>query len=661
MNDPVLQPIYAFEGFRLDAQHRVLSRASGEPIPLAPKVFDTLLYFVERPGQLIAKRELLEAVWPHVVVEENNLTQAISALRRILGETPEAHRFIVTEPGRGYRFVAGVRTISGSLAEELAPPEAPLSDAGTTAARVPAAKSSWAYYAVAAALAVLMLGGAWVWMSDREAPSASVGANASIQGGGGVRAVLPNSVAVLPLANLSPGRDQAAYADGMHAEIIHQLSKLRNVNVIAREAVLQDVPNRSPAERARDLRVQSILTGTFQYVDGRIRVNMQLVDPTSSSNQCAQDYEERFEDVFAVQADIATRVAAALGAELTLAERQRMETRPTASGEAYAVYLLALNHQNADRRVDALNLFERAVEIDPAFSLAYGKLALLYSLSLIDFTGGAAVSIAPSELERRVSKNAQAALKLDPDSGAAYAALGVMHALFWRWSEAEGAYASALALNPNDLDALNFYAIFLTYRGRYREAIPIAQRILELNSFAPSVDSLYNIWLAHVYSGNVDAALDVLDETLAVEPAQMPARINLGYVNVRRGNADEAARAFRRVEEFTEGRRSPNLTAGLAYGYSRIGYAREAMRLFEDLQNVAQGQSVGASTWAIAYLAIGAEQQALEWLDKLLEKIEKHEPDPGWFNLMVIKHNITADRVLEDPRFKERRLRIRGS
>ena len=88
MNDTVVQPTYAFEGFRLDAQHRVLSRANGEPIPLAPKVFDTLLYFVERPGQLIAKRELLEAIWPHVVVEENNLNQVISALRRVLGETP---------------------------------------------------------------------------------------------------------------------------------------------------------------------------------------------------------------------------------------------------------------------------------------------------------------------------------------------------------------------------------------------------------------------------------------------------------------------------------------------------------------------------------------------------------------------------------------------
>jgi TolB-like protein/Flp pilus assembly protein TadD len=514
---------------------------------------------------------------------------------------------------------------------------------------------------LAAALAVMMLGGAWVWMSDREAPSASVSASTSAQGGGAVRTVLPNSVAVLPLANLSPGPDQAAYADAIHAEIIHQLSKLRNLNVIARDAVLQNVGDRSLSERARDLGVGSILTGTFQYVDGRIRVNMQLVDPASNSNVWTQDYERPFEDVFAVQADIATQVAAALGAELTVAERRQMEMRPTTSGEAYALYLLALNHQNAGRRLDALSLFERAVDIDPAFSLAYAKLALLYAVSIIDFTGGPAASIAPSELERRVSENARAALNLDPDSGTAYAALGVMHGLFWRWSEADAAYASAMALNPNDLDALYHYAISRASRGQYREAIPLAQRILELNSNVPSPDALYNVWLADVYSGNVDAALNVLDQTLAVEPAQMPARINLGYVNARRGNAEDAARAFRRVEEFTEGRRSPNLTGGLAYGYARSGYVAEAMRLFEELEKVAQEQSVGAATWAIAYLAIGAEEEALEWLDNLLRKIENHEPDVGWFSSMVIKHNVTGDPVLEEARFKERRDRIRGS
>jgi TolB-like protein/DNA-binding winged helix-turn-helix (wHTH) protein len=654
MSDAVVQPTYAFEGFQLDAQRRVLSRANGEPIPLAPKVFDTLLYFVERPGELIAKRELLEAIWPHVVVEENNLNQAVSALRRVLGETPGAHRFIVTEPGRGYRFVAAVTTLSPSRDAAAAP------SLDETAARTPVVKSAWRPYAAAAVLAVLAVAVAWAWWSDRDAPSATIASAPLTRDDDAARAVLPNSVAVLPLANLSPGADQAAYADGMHAEIIQQLSQLRNVNVIAREAVLQNVGNRSLSEFARDFGVQSILTGTYQYVDGRVRVSMQLVDPASNRNVWGQAYEEPFEDVFAVQADIAARVAAALGAELSAAERRRMQTRPTVSGEAYAIYLLALNHDNSFRRIDALSQLERAVEIDPAFSLAYGKLALLYALSLFDQIGPA-FPIAPNELARRVSENAQTALNLDPESGSAHTALGVLNTQFWRWSEAEAGFAAGFASNPNDLDLLNYYSFFESSRGQYREAIPMAKRILELSPPAPNVYSLSSLWAAHVYSGNVDAALDVLNDALTIDPADRGARMNLGFINARRGDTEGAARAFRRLEESTEGRRHPTMTAGLAYGYSRIGYAEEAKRLFEEIESVADEQSIGASTWVLAYLAIGAEQQALEWFDKLLDKIENHEPDAGWFNSMVIKHNHTGDPVLEEARFKERRDRIRGS
>ena len=114
MSDLVQQPVYLFEGFRLDARRRVLFGVDGQPIPLAPRLFDTLLYLVERPGQLVAKEKLLEAIWPHVVVEEHSLVKTISALRQVLGEKPEEHRFIVTKHGRGYRFVAQVSVGSQS-------------------------------------------------------------------------------------------------------------------------------------------------------------------------------------------------------------------------------------------------------------------------------------------------------------------------------------------------------------------------------------------------------------------------------------------------------------------------------------------------------------------------------------------------------------------
>jgi tetratricopeptide (TPR) repeat protein len=256
-------------------------------------------------------------------------------------------------------------------------------------------------------------------------------------------------------------------------------------------------------------------------------------------------------------------------------------------------------------------------------------------------------------------------LNLDPDSGAAHTALASLDALYWRWTDAEARYASALESNPNDLVLLEYYATHLSSKGQYREALLLAKRILELSppnaTSPPSAKSLYNVWLAHVYAGDVDASLAVLGEALAIEPGEGPARINLGYVNARRGSVEEAARAFRRVEEATEGRRSPTTTAGLAYGYSRIGHTAEAMSLFEQIQDAADERSIGASARALAYLSIGAEQQALDALDDLLEKIENHEPDPGWFSSMIIKHNVSGDPVLEEARFKQRRERIRGS
>jgi eukaryotic-like serine/threonine-protein kinase len=168
MNGSGERLIYGFAGFRLDAQHRVVVRDNGEPIPLAPKVFDTLLYFVERPGQLLEKQELLEAIWPNVVVEENNLNQSISTLRRVLGEHPGEHRFIVTEPGRGYRFVASVQTLP-PLPQDESPGVEPVQDGHAAAgrARVFSARTT-VYVASALLAAVALLLVPWYWQGGWE-------------------------------------------------------------------------------------------------------------------------------------------------------------------------------------------------------------------------------------------------------------------------------------------------------------------------------------------------------------------------------------------------------------------------------------------------------------------------------------------------------------
>ena len=159
MKDSGGRPNYVFDGFHVDAQHRVLSRTGGEAIPLAPKVFDTLLYFVEHPGELSDKRTLLEAIWPTVVVEENNLNQAVSTLRRVLGELPGEHRFIVTEPGRGYRFVATVTLLheQPALPEHLPPKE-----------NIAASTSRKLNYALLVFAAAVVIAAGTFWASSRD-------------------------------------------------------------------------------------------------------------------------------------------------------------------------------------------------------------------------------------------------------------------------------------------------------------------------------------------------------------------------------------------------------------------------------------------------------------------------------------------------------------
>ena len=210
-------PTYEFGDFRLDAQRRVLtSRADGLPLQVTGKVFDTLLYLVEHAGQLLDKPTLLAALWPKVVVEESNLTQTIHTLRRVLGERPGEHRFIVTVPGRGYRFVAEVT---------VAPP-----DGAAPAVAIESkaeARRSWPRTRIAIAAIVVSItalaGLSFIYTRTPADPPRSES----------IVAATP-AVAVLPFVDMSEGRDQAYFADGLAEEILNLLAQSAAIRVIAR-------------------------------------------------------------------------------------------------------------------------------------------------------------------------------------------------------------------------------------------------------------------------------------------------------------------------------------------------------------------------------------------------------------------------------------------
>jgi TolB-like protein/DNA-binding winged helix-turn-helix (wHTH) protein len=468
------QVAYRFNGFRVDPVRRLLFGADGQPIPLKPKVFATLLYLVERPGDLVDKETLLEAVWPHVVVEDNNLNKAISTLRQVFGETRDSHRFIVTEPGRGYRFVA---TVESAQALEAEPPPARIATAVVTPALevgAEAKRRKWTLTAAAIAAACAFAAIGVYWLASAPSDSAN----------GPAPAPLPNSIALLPFDNLSPDPDDAYFAVGIHEELLNQLTKVGDLRVASRTSVQSYAgTQKSTPEIARELNVETVLDGSVRYADGRVVVTTRLSDGASNTTLWSESYDREFSNIFAIQSEIALNVARALRAELLPAEREKVTRVPTTSLRAYDLYLSASARQGRETRAEillAIEEVEQALALDPNFALAWAlKSDLRTVFQYFDPEHGA-------EHRALGEQAARHALELDPSLGTAHAALGFALSTMRDFTAAEAAYRKALDLNV-PLGDPNGYAVLQLTVANFRYAHEIAREARGAVPYDPTV------------------------------------------------------------------------------------------------------------------------------------------------------------------------------
>lgn len=469
--------VYRFDRFRVDPARRLLFGADGQPIALRPKVFATLLYLVERPGELVAKEALLEAVWPHVVVEENNLNKAISTLRQVFGETRDSHRFIVTEPGQGYRFVARVEALPTDTIEppparaEAAAPPGPHSVPTPTPASPPRGGHSKrlqtmaAVAAIAAACAVVI--GVY-WFATLPTEAVDVAAPAPP----------PSSIAVLPFDNLSPAPDDAYFAAGLHEAILSQLANVREITVIARASVLGYDGTQKPIPViARELNVETVLDGSVRYADGQVLVTMHLSDGVTNASLWSDSYEREFSTIFTIQNDIALEVARALKAELLPTDRERVVRAPTTSLPAYTLYLQAAARQRRATREEillAIGDVEQALELDSEFAAAWVLAANLRT--------SAAAVLDPERAAEHLSRAEQAArraLDLDPELAAAHAALGFALAMKTDWTGGEVAFREARRRNasPSEIGAYAMLNLSVANFARARELMEAERQV----------------------------------------------------------------------------------------------------------------------------------------------------------------------------------------
>ena len=253
------------------------------------------------------------------------------------------------------------------------------------------------------------------------------------------RTRLANSVAVLPFENMSPNADNAYFAAGIHEEVLNYLAKVSALNVIARTSMLRyaDTPL-TMREIADELNVETIMEGSVRYAGDEVRITAQLIDPATGAHLWSEAYQRKIDDIFAIQADIAMNIANAIGAEFSLAEQNALETPPTSSPAAYALYLQANDTVRATllgSTEAALALLDRALALDPEFADAYAAKAAQYSSMFVNTVQATAVAAeGRADLERRVRENAERALALDPESAVARLALRAINGVSWRWA-----------------------------------------------------------------------------------------------------------------------------------------------------------------------------------------------------------------------------------
>jgi len=439
--------IHRFGPFQLEVDERRLVR-DGVPVALTVKQFDLLLALVESAGHLRSRDDLVGAVWPDTIVEEHSLTSRISALRKILGDEGETPRYIETVRGRGYRFVADMAP--ATPLPVVSPQPAP-----ARARAMPAKLLIGAF-----ALALVVLGGL-AWRNSRIAPAPPAASEVS-----------PRSIAVLPFANLSSDPENAYFASGIQDMILTKLAGISDLRVISRTST-RDIASRPGDLRAigREFGVATVLEGSVQKAGDHVLINVQLIDARTDAHLWAQAYTRPFDNIFEIETDVATRVAAALQATLQPAEASRLASAPTADAQAYDLFLQAEYPaaQVEQGRSNAKDTFERAAALyrqaiarDPDFALAKARLAFLEIYAA--WFGLAAPDVADAE---RLAREA-----LQSDLPQAHLAMGYVHYWgHWDYPAALAEFEQAERALPSDAAVRGAIAFIHRRQGKFDDAL----------------------------------------------------------------------------------------------------------------------------------------------------------------------------------------------
>jgi len=623
--------LYEFGPFRVDGVRRLLFR-DDQQVPLTSKAFDTLLVLILHRDRVVEKDALLKAIWPDSFVEEANLAQHVSALRKALGEQAGEHRYIATIPGRGYRFVADVRVSSTTesevtlerrtTAEMVVEEEFQEEDDGKSLTRRRLAPLK-TIAPLGLVLAVgLALAGWRIWR-ENAAPAPDVAA--------------ARSIAVLPFQPLDP-EGENALALGLADAVITKLSNIRQLVVRPTSSIQKYAgPSADPWAAGRELDVAALLEGKVQQAGDRIRITVQLVRVSDRRPLWADTFDESFTNIFAIEDAISERVAQALAVKLAQGERQRLDRRYTANLEAYRNYLEGRYAEfkfTADGLSQAIVYFDRSIEIDPSYALAYAGLADAYTTAS-DWV------LSPREALPKAEAAARHALEFDDGLAEAHGALAHAQMHEWKLADAGKEFARGLALNPNLTSIYFAYSEYLAALGKHDEALAELQKALKIDPLSAEILMMrgFPLYLKHDFEGARGA-----------NRAAMQAHPNFWAPYMENGYAYLAERRFPEAIADFERARALNPVAtltlsGLAAAQARLGNRAEAMNILALLKKTMSERYVAPFDIAVVYTALGERNQALDWLEKAYQ-------DQSEMMLFLEMYPPVAD-LRGEPRFQD--------
>lgn len=641
---------YEFGSFRLDVTERTLLSREGS-IGLTPKAFDTLLLLVENSGHVLDKRELMEKVWPESFVEENNLAQNISLLRKVLGREETGAKFIETVPKRGYRFIAEVRetwdeavelivheqTTRSILIEEddtdatdedqllerakVVPPSvepetaqaqlrersipallAPAPTALVSAETAPSTTTTpkrhernWKRLALilaAVALVAVVIGYPFYLRKTKETPPANVS----------------RTLAILPFRNLKQDTETDFLSFSLADAIITKLGYISTLTVRP-SSYIDKYRNQAidPKNVARELNVNTLLTGGFVKEGDDLRITAQLVDVTTNEILWRGEMDLKYENLLSVQDRVAQQIIDGLQLRLSPDESKRLKLDEPRSPLAYEFYLRGVDLYSTSQFQLAREMLEKSVEIDPDYALAWAHLGTTYAASASFQFGGRE---------------------------------------FYR--KAREAYERALVLNPEQIEARIFMANTLTDTNGVEQSVPMLRKALETNPNTALAH--WELSYAYRFAGMLEASISEGELARRIDPGvklnssafnsylyigqyekflqSLPSRDDAAFILFYRGlgnyylkNRERAAADFDRAYELDSSLFQAQV--GKALSYSLGGQQTKGLALLKEIERRIEEQGVsdaeGIYKVAQAYSVLGDKQSALRLLRRSIE------------------------------------------